>query len=92
MNETVIDQPRHSRFELTVGEVTAAVHYRRDGKTLILDHTDVPSELSGQGVGSRLAKGVFEHLRRNDQKVRVGCSFLRGYLERHSEYSDVVES
>jgi predicted GNAT family acetyltransferase len=91
MDESVTDNPAHSRFELAVGGATALVHYTRHGKALVLDHTEVPPDLSGQGIGSRLAEGVFENLRLTGRKAGVRCSFLLSYLERHPDYADVVE-
>ena len=59
----VVENPGQNRFELTLDGGTALVAYRHDGERLVLVHTEVPSQFAGQGVGSRLAKGVFELLR-----------------------------
>ena len=49
-------RPDQHRFELPVGEALAAAYYRLDGDRVILTHTEVPGELAGQGIGSRLAE------------------------------------
>jgi hypothetical protein len=55
----VIDRPDKSRFELPVEDEVAVAYYHLDGNRITLTHTEVPQHLSGQGIGSRLAKGVF---------------------------------
>src|SRR4028118_610902 len=60
MKGSVIDNPAQHRFELPVGGAIAVAAYRLEGERVILVHTEVPQELSGQGIGSKLAEGVFE--------------------------------
>ena len=87
----VVENPGQNRFELTLDGGTALVAYRRDGERLVLVHTEVPSQLAGQGVGSRLAKGVFELLRASGRKAVVRCEFLKGWIAKHPEYDYVVD-
>jgi predicted GNAT family acetyltransferase len=87
----VVENPGQNRFELALGGGTALVAYRRDGERLVLVHTEVPSQFAGQGVGSKLAKGVFELLRATGRKAVVRCEFLRGWIAKHPEYDDVVD-
>jgi predicted GNAT family acetyltransferase len=88
----VVDRPDKGRFELPVGGAVAIAEYRRDGERITLVHTEVPEELSGQGIGSRLAQGVFEALRASGRRAAVQCEFMQGYAKRHPEYADVIES
>ncbi|MCO5090092.1 GNAT family N-acetyltransferase [Bosea sp. (in: a-proteobacteria)] len=87
----VVDNAGGNRFELPLDGGTAFVDYRRDGGRLVLDHTEVPAQFAGQGVGSRLAKGVFEQLRASGRKAEIRCEFLQGWIAKHPEYGDVVE-
>lgn len=86
----VIDNPGKSRFELAVGGALAIAEYRIEDGKVVLIHTEVPEELSGQGIGSKLAKGVFEAIRASGRKVVPRCPFMAAYLERHPEYADLV--
>lgn len=86
----VTENPEMHRFELPIGDGLAAAYYRLDGDRLVLTHTEVPQEYSGQGIGSRLAKGVFDILRKTGRKAVVKCPFLTGWLARHRDYNDVV--
>ena len=87
----VVENPGQNRFELTLDGGTALVAYRRDGERLVLVHTEVPSQFAGQGIGSKLAKGVFELLRASGRKAVVRCEFLKGWVAKHPEYDDVVD-
>lgn len=89
----VIDNPAESRFELPIdggdGDI-AAVYYRMEADRLILTHTEVPYQFSGQGIGSQLARGVFDAIRASGRKAVLRCSFMGAYYARHPEYSDIV--
>ena len=87
----VVENADQNRFELALDGGTALVAYRRDGERLVLVHTEVPQQFGGQGIGSKLAKGVFELLRASGRKAVVRCEFLQGWLAKHPEYNDVVD-
>lgn len=87
----VVENAGQNRFELSLDGGTALVAYRRDGERLVLVHTEVPDQFAGQGVGSRLAKGVFELIRASGRKAVVRCEFLKGWIAKHPEYDDVVD-
>ena len=73
---TVDDNPAERRFELAIhgSHEIAAAYYRQQGERLTLTHTIVPERFSGQGIGSKLARGVFELLRASGRKAVVGRS------------------
>jgi predicted GNAT family acetyltransferase len=52
----------------------------------------VPKELGGRGIGSTLIKGVLDTARAQGLKVKPLCPFAKAYIERHSEYADLVKS
>ncbi|WP_089173305.1 GNAT family N-acetyltransferase [Bosea sp. AS-1] len=87
----VVEKPEQNRFELALDGGTALVAYRVDGNRLVLIHTEVPEEFSGQGIGSRLAKGVFELIRASGRKAVVRCPFLKAWIAKHPEYDDIVD-
>ena len=89
--DQVIDNPEQSRFELALPAGTAIIAYRVEGERIVLIHTEVPQALSGQGVGSRLAKGAFELIRTSGRKVVARCEFIRGWLVKHPEYNDIID-
>ena len=52
-------------------------------------HTEVPEALSGQGVGSRLVRGVLDRTRAESGKVVLRSEFVAAYVERRPEYRDL---
>jgi predicted GNAT family acetyltransferase len=51
----------------------------------------VPQELSGRGIGSRLARGVLHDIRAAGLKIAAKCPFMAGYIAKHPEYADLVQ-
>ena len=93
MASDVVENPERHRFELAIegSEEIAAAYYRVDDNGhLILTHTEVPFEFSGQGIGSRLARGVFDMIRASGRKAVLRCPFMAAFYARHPEYSDIV--
>ena len=90
MAENIRNNPEAQRFELVVDGHLAEVVYRSAPGVLVLVHTGVPDELSGQGIASRLAKHVLEYARGKGIKIVVRCAFIAAYLKRHPEYQDLV--
>ena len=74
----IVDRPDQGRFELAVEDTVAVAYYRLDGSRVVLTHTEVPQHLSGRGIGSRLAHGVFEAIRSSGRKVVAECPFMAG--------------
>lgn len=91
MTAAVVHNPEKSRFELRLDGAVAVACYERQGDAFVLTHTEVPKELSGRGVGSKLARGVFEAIRAQGGRAVVQCSFMAGYAEKHLEVADLVE-
>ena len=76
MDGAVTENAAQHRFELLIdgsdGDIAAA-YYRLEDGVVVLTHTEVPFEYSGQGIGSRLARGVFDLLRAQvDRLVEQG--------------------
>ncbi|HEX2076630.1 MAG TPA: GNAT family N-acetyltransferase [Longimicrobium sp.] len=86
----VRDNADQSRFELDVDGQTAVLQYMQRGETLYLTHTEVPPELEGRGIGSRIVKHALEHARSQGHKVAPWCPFVRAYIDRHPEYQPLV--
>ena len=70
------------------GELT----YRRQGDgSLNLVHTGVDDALEGKGVASALVRGAFDYAREHGLKVVPSCSYVRAWVDRHPDESDVVQ-
>ena len=78
------------RYEVERDGETAVLTYRVSGNTITFTHTIVPPEMEGGGVGSALVKTGLAAAREQGMKVVPSCSFVRGYIERHSEYQELL--
>lgn len=81
----VTDNPGRRRFEAPVDGLLAYLSYRRNGKRLVLIHTDVPDEASGRGLGGKLVTAAIDQAAREGLTVVPLCPFARGWLERHPD-------
>jgi predicted GNAT family acetyltransferase len=91
MSTSVRENANQHRFELPIADgAIAAAYYRIEGGLIVLVHTEVPAEFSGQGIASRLAQGTFEILRKTGRKAVLKCPFMGRYFEKHPEYADIV--
>ncbi|AXK44786.1 GNAT family N-acetyltransferase [Brachybacterium saurashtrense] len=68
-----------------------------DGESLGLRVRDLRSTVvapdrSGIGIGSAIVRFALEDIRAQGMRVRPTCWFVRGWIERHPEYADLLES
>lgn len=78
-------------FSLPVEDGKAYIQYAQpDDQTLDLQHTIVPPEGQGRGVGSALVEHVLQYAREQGKRVVPSCPFVGTWLERHPEYQDLV--
>ena len=90
MPATVSDNPARHRYELKVEGHVAFAEYRPAAAVITFVHTLVPKELGGKGVGSALARGALEDVRRRGLKVVAQCPFIKGFIEKHAEFNDLL--
>ncbi|MBP2428098.1 putative GNAT family acetyltransferase [Bradyrhizobium elkanii] len=90
MSETFRDNEAQSRFELAVDGSTAFVVYRKTPDAITLVHTEVPAELGGRGIGSKLARATLDAVRAQGIKLVVKCEFIQGFMKKHPEYDDLL--
>jgi hypothetical protein len=86
----VVDHPEARRFELQLPDDIAAAYYRMQGDMIVLTHTEVPQRYSGQGIGTRLAEGVFDEIGRSGRMVVAKCPFMSRFAMRHPEYAKLI--
>jgi uncharacterized protein len=88
---SVRDNPEELRYELVVdGAVEGEIRYRRFPDRIVLVHTEVSPALEGQGLASRLVSEALDDIRARGLRVVPVCPFVRGYIQRHPEYDDLV--
>lgn len=87
---TITHNESANRFETTIDGHTGYISYQERDDKLVYDHTLVPKELGGRGLGTALVKHALDYARAHDKKVVPQCSFVASYINRRPEYQDLV--
>ena len=95
-NETadtvVTNNAARHRYEIDTAEGIAFLRYREGPVWIDLIHTEVPEELSGRGIGGKLAKFALDDARARGLRVIATCPFVRAYVDRHPAYAELTRA
>ena len=82
-----------SFYDLAVNQsgIIRATGVETKNGRVILRHTEVPFEYSGQGYGTRLARAVFDKLRAEGARVIARCPFMALFAARNPEYAAMLD-
>ncbi|WP_154221943.1 GNAT family N-acetyltransferase [Marinicella rhabdoformis] len=78
------------RFELVVDGHTAYLSYALSRGVADYNHTIVPSDLGGRGIGTELVKYALAYARVNHWSVIPSCSFVAHYIQKNSGEQDLL--
>ena len=93
METTVRDNPEESRYEIRAGDrVLGLAAYQRRGDTVVFTHTEVDPDAGENGLGSKLVRSALDDVRSHGGSVVPHCPFVRGWIERHPDYADLVSA
>ncbi|WP_426573161.1 GNAT family N-acetyltransferase [Aquihabitans sp. McL0605] len=85
------DEGQRGRYRLLVDDADAGeVTYRMQDGNRVFVHTEVHEDFEGQGLAGKLAEHVLDAARREGILIVPQCPYIRGYIERHPEYQDLV--
>ena len=88
----IVNNKAHDRFELVVDGHLAAAYYKLDGDVITFIHTEVPPELGGRGIGSKLVQGALDQVRSEGLKVIANCPFVKAWIGNHDAYKDLLKA
>jgi hypothetical protein len=89
---TVVHNPDKSRYEILVDGVVAGFTEYRPAGDGVLDfvHTEIGDAHEGQGLGGKLARGAMDAVRQGGGHVIATCPFIKGWIEKHPDYQDLL--
>ncbi|GAA2111127.1 GNAT family N-acetyltransferase [Microlunatus panaciterrae] len=92
MQPTIVDNPERTRFEARIGDQLAGfAEYQLATDLIVFSHTEVDPAFEGNGVGSALARTALDDVRRRgERKVLATCPFIKGWIDRHPDYADLL--
>ncbi|MDJ0826069.1 MAG: GNAT family N-acetyltransferase [Rhodobacter sp.] len=78
------------RYVAEVDGLTAELTYSIASPSLVIaDHTGVPDEIRGTGVGLRLVERLVADARSEGFKIMPLCPFVNAQRRRHPDWADV---
>jgi predicted GNAT family acetyltransferase len=90
MTDSFRDNEGRNRFELDIEGAIAFVTYRKSPGAITLLHTEVPPQLGGRGIGSRLGRATLDAVRAQGRELSVECDFIRSFMTKNPEYNDLL--
>ena len=83
----LFDNAPRKRYEFRIDGLTPMIEYAKpaDG-VIVLTHTEVPRELAGRGIGSRLVADID----RQGLRLIPRCSFVAGYIRKNPRWERIV--
>ena len=94
MNDVqVTNNEAEKRYEARVdGRLAGSAYYDTADDLIVFTHTEVDDAYEGQGVGSTLARAALDDVRADGRrKVVPRCPFIKGWIDRHPAYQDLLE-
>ncbi|MFC9972152.1 GNAT family N-acetyltransferase [Spirillospora sp. NPDC127200] len=93
MDKKVTNNADQSRYEIHVdGEPAGFAEYRTRAGAVVFTHTEVEPAYEGKGVGGALARGALDDVRAQGAKAVPLCPFIKGWIDKHPDYQDLVAS
>ncbi len=90
---SVTRNDERGRFEAIIdGEVAGFSEFSLGEGRIEFTHTVVEDAFEGKGVGGALVSQALDQVRAEGLAVVATCKFVRGYIERHQEYADLLAS
>jgi predicted GNAT family acetyltransferase len=91
MSQEVIDNAEESRYEIRVdGALAGFAAYKSRPDRIIFTHTEVDDAYAGKGLGGVLARGALDDVRARGLGATPLCPFIKGWIDRHPGYEDLV--
>lgn len=89
MNE-VLNDIKDSRFVMNINGLEVYALYTEDNGMLDLYSTYTPPQLRGQGLAEKVVLAAFEYAKEKNLKVIPSCWYAEKFVEKHTEYQNIV--
>lgn len=85
------DADNHRYVLEDAGRIVALTEYDDRLDRLIFPHTEVDPAYEGQGLAGQLIRQALDDVRALGRQIVPACPFVRGWIERHPDYDDLVD-
>lgn len=90
MEYDLIDNTAAKQYELVVEGKKPRIKYIAVKDKIYLTHTEVPKELEGKGLASKMVLMVLEDIKSRNLTLIPMCPFVAMYIKRHPEWRELV--
>jgi len=87
----IVHNKENQCFTLDINGELAKIDYTFRNDKMYLNHSEVPYNLRGQGIGKVLVEKTFEQLTKEDYKAVAVCSYIRAIARRSEKWSTIIE-
>jgi len=78
-------------FTFIEGREAYLTYENDEDNVLNFNHTYVPYNLRGRNIAAQIVGHALEYARENNFKVIPSCSYVRVFIEKNKQFSDLVE-
>ncbi|MFE3461745.1 GNAT family N-acetyltransferase [Nocardiopsis aegyptia] len=90
-NDDVVDARDRRRYEITAdGKMAGFAEYILTDELVTFTHTEIDPAFEGRGLGGALVRAALDDVRSRGLKVLPLCPFVKGWIQRHRDYADLV--
>jgi len=87
----LIHDKENQRFTLDINGELAKIDYSIRDDVMYLNHSEVPYNLRGQGIGKVLVAKTFEKLTEERYKAVAVCSYIRAIKNRSDRWNAIIQ-
>lgn len=86
----LIDNEAEKQYEFHIDGKKPRIEYIKAQNRIFLTHTEVPSSMEGQGIGSALILAALTDIEQKKLALVPLCPFVAAYLKRHPEWKRLL--
>lgn len=90
-NLEVVNNKEKKQYELHFDGLLCKVEYiiTNEGE-IYLTHTEVPYQIEGQGLGSKLVEKTLEDIDKSGLRLVPLCPFVAGYIQKNPQWKRII--
>lgn len=88
----LINNKEGKQYEFHVDNYVPKIEYviKGDNEVIYLTHTEVPSALGGQGIGTQLVEKTLQDIEENGMRVVPLCAFVASYINKNPQWKKLL--
>ncbi len=80
----------NNRFEWEENGIVSFISYYHNNEEIILNHSEVPYEHRGKGIGKQLVEASFSYIQEHNIKTFTTCPFIRKIAKENQKWHGVI--